>query len=112
MLPHAGVLATTFTRSWPRGLQLLSPDHAPVKVLLRSLGALARMPSPLEFTCKTTVDTAYVYPKVSQAEGPTHRAVTGTTHMMPSEVRFNPDELNLRSFGDTDAESVTPTSWG
>jgi hypothetical protein len=74
MLPRAGVLTTTFTRSRSRGLQLLSLDHAPTKVLLQSLGANAWVPSLPEFTCKTTVDATSIYMNVSQAEGPTHGA--------------------------------------
>jgi hypothetical protein len=74
MLPGVGVHVTTFARLQPRGLRLLAPNYAPVRVLLRLLGAHAQMPSLPEFTYKTVADATSIYPKVSQVESPIHRA--------------------------------------
>jgi hypothetical protein len=35
-----------------------------------------------------------------------------TPNSSPSNMRFNPDELNLWSSGETCAKNITPTSWG
>jgi hypothetical protein len=120
VLPHVGVHAATFTWSSVQGLRLLAsncvfqqgpcPDGREP-----SSGCLQCLCFPVKHNRHSFCVSEGVANRRPNSQGSLRVSLVWRQRLAPnssfSKVRFNPDEPNLRSFGQPCAKSVTLVSW-